>query len=309
MTRMSARYRGECAVCGNVIKVGDDIDYARNIGARHWMCQPFIEPEGAIWISIGEGYGGQPFSVGQIVHNDPRRVEKGEPLYLYVLHAKKSYVRDDGFSFGVGDESGYVYSACTRAATDEESAPLRAEEQDEAARIAARLALAQIERRIRDDGEYPLAPDTTGLTVILDKRTIYGGGYAWATQPGYVWHLDGNGGDGDNWSSNNVGSSIGRRLPDPDGSLTATVQRLLVEAGLKATDDVARVVALRNSLRYGFYDTPASGGAEEFARQVRAVLAALKTLSKRASAEAVVEAWGDRLPDNWMTILTAESAN
>lgn len=42
------------------------------------------------------------------------------PEYLYVLSASQRYYREDGMSFGVGDEKGYVYSAVCRAATEAE---------------------------------------------------------------------------------------------------------------------------------------------------------------------------------------------
>lgn len=51
--------------------------------------------------------------------------EDDGPEYLYVLTASRRYYREDGMSFGVGDESGYVYSATCRPATEEEAQPLR----------------------------------------------------------------------------------------------------------------------------------------------------------------------------------------
>jgi len=245
MVRMPARYSGSCYVCGNRISVGDMIDYDRSQGgARHDECTPVELPADAIQISVGEGYGGVEFHAGDVIRNqlhgrtipafysaeDHARLQReAEPVYLYVLQSTKTYYRHDGMSFGVGDESGYVYGAYCRPATDEESAALRAIEAREATWREAQGHLNTLRRRIETEGQYPPREkaERVALTVLLDKRSIYGGGFAWAASDGAVWYLQRNGGDGDDWSANNVGSVIGHFLPDPDGTLRAEVERLI----------------------------------------------------------------------------------
>lgn len=144
-----------------------------------------------------------------------------------MLQVSQRYWSEDGYSFGVGDEEGYVYSACCRAATDEESAALRAEEERGRQRQTARERLTALAKHVRTDGDYPkdatLDPDGRW---ILSTRTIYGGGDAWYVAPGSIWYLLGNGGDGDDWSRNNHGSEIAWRLADPDGALATELEAI-----------------------------------------------------------------------------------
>ena len=89
----------------------------------------------------GEGYGGRPWTPGttiweaftpalerQINRNAPELTTKEAPrgrfVALTILTAAQDYIAEEGMSLGVGDESGYIYSATARPATAEESAPL-----------------------------------------------------------------------------------------------------------------------------------------------------------------------------------------
>ncbi len=72
-------------------------------------------PSGSEIISVGSGYGGYAYKKGQVIRNP----KKNDPKYLYVMADSKSrYYREDGWSFGVGDEKGYVYTTLVRAATE-----------------------------------------------------------------------------------------------------------------------------------------------------------------------------------------------
>lgn len=247
MARMQARYPGQCYVCGERIRAGAWIDYNRAAGgARHDGCTPYTPPADAIYVSIGAGYGGQPFQVGQIIRNlhhdhpmeevilrglpteaQEQQRQRETPEYLYVLHGEQRYYYHDGYSFGVGDEAGYIYGAYCRAATEEESAELRAAEATQAQRTAAREALAALTERIRREGEYPRpAQPAAGYHELLNTRTIYGGGSRYLIADGEVWYCQGNGGDGDDWSASNLGSEIACRLADPDGSVATELEHL-----------------------------------------------------------------------------------
>lgn len=81
-----------------------------------------------------------------------------------------------------------------------------------------KLALAH-EEAIRD-AELKLAevfwtaekaPLPEGAEIVIDKRTIYGTGYAIAMDEFYVYHIDPNGMDGDMWSENNAPEGIVKR--------------------------------------------------------------------------------------------------
>lgn len=69
---------------------------------------------GKLEIARGQGYGGQPYWVGGVI-------KCGDVGLVTVVSASKTYVRDDGMSFGVGDEEGYIYYAKVRRATEAES--------------------------------------------------------------------------------------------------------------------------------------------------------------------------------------------
>jgi hypothetical protein len=162
-----------------------------------------------------------------------------EPEFLFVLTASQRYIREDGLSFGVGDESGYVYSATCRAATDEESKPLRAAIAASRARIKAGDELQHISRRIIAEGEWPepaggqITPE--GETIPIGSgQTIYGGGRWFVVGPEYIWLVINNGADGDDWSANNVrtggAGAIGRRVPATP-ELAEQIKSLALAAG------------------------------------------------------------------------------
>lgn len=141
------------------------------------------------------------------------------PEYLVVLDASQRYYREDGMSFGVGDESGHVYQATVRAATDEESAPLRTAARECDRRRLARQALEDVAREIVEAGERPEGwHEPAGEVVpIGEGQTIYGGGQWFVLGPEWIWYVRNNGADGDDWSLNNIrtggAGAIGWRGP------------------------------------------------------------------------------------------------
>jgi hypothetical protein len=208
-----AKYQGKCNRCGGVIRVGEEIEWSRSAGASHVKCAANSEPipTDAIKIGGGSGYGCQPYTVGQVIH----RKTHG---YITILSASSRYIRDDGMSFGVGDGQGYIYSAACRLATDEESAPLRAEEQKRTNRQIAKKRIAEIAETIRTTGEYPQEVEIAeGEEIVIDDSSrIYGGGDWFVIGTDYIWYVRNNGMDGDNWGNNNVrtggAGAIGYRL-------------------------------------------------------------------------------------------------
>lgn len=162
-----------------------------------------------IRLRAGSGYGGRGWKAGQVIRNSDRRVEAGEPRYLLVVRAGSQYYREDGMSFGVGDESGYVYWAEAREATGDEAAALRERDDAESARRDALLAVDTLRQRVQDEGGRPMGEgeDTRVVPegeILLDSTDAYGGGDWWVVSPDAIWYCRNNGADGDDWSLNNV---------------------------------------------------------------------------------------------------------
>lgn len=214
---MSAKFPGTCHKCGQKISIGDKIEWESGKGATHIEC-PEATAAGAvpaantIRISKGEGYGGHEYQVGQVLRN-PR--EKSQ--ILYVLKASKKYYSDDGMSFGVGDERGYVFIAEGRIATDEEAAPLLEREAAAAAKKVAEARRKEIAKQIQQTGERPEGDNVPEGDRFSDRQSIYGSGDWFIIGTEHIWYCQNNGMDGDNWSCNNVrtggAGAIGWRMP------------------------------------------------------------------------------------------------
>ncbi len=154
-------------------------------------------------IAQGEGYGGQPYEVGSLVWEDlhilqdsapdaefptvtvrsgTREVERGAVI---VLTASEEYVREDGLSFGVGDESGYIYRATVRPATAEEASPsitrhehrmAKVAAMEQAKRLADTIILAAREAgSLTNDERMPLALDGDSIHLNKWHRVIVSG--------------------------------------------------------------------------------------------------------------------------------------
>ena len=240
---ITAKYPGRCSKCGQPIQVGETIEWEKGKGGSHVSCpaKPEPKPEDAnlIRISGGSGYGCHGYSVGQVVKDmERRRRQDGEVLpgedpakinpywvnvgyrYLTVVSASKRYVSEDGMSFGVGDESGYIYSAKCRLATDKEIAPLLAADREREEARAKLANLKAISEEIRKNGTYPEGNDNfaAGVTVPIGKgQDIYGGGSWFVIGEDKIWYVVNNGSDGDDWSHNNVrtggAGAIGHYVP------------------------------------------------------------------------------------------------
>jgi hypothetical protein len=212
---MKAKYHGTCPYCRKPIHVGDEITFKLGI-TSHASCKPFMEPEGSFWISEGQGYGGMPFVVGKVLHNPDAELHADVPKYIRVLHAEQRYYRDDGMSLGVGAESGYVYRACVRAATEDESKELREHDALEAEARGIAERLRQLTDQIRTH-EHVVAHDTPfpDGEQYFDIQHISGSGSVYVVTNTGVWYLERHMMDGDDWLANNVaGTHIGWFLAD-----------------------------------------------------------------------------------------------
>lgn len=223
---MKAQYPGICKATGTPYPAGAEIEK----GPYGWQIKGAQAPDRTVgpnelYIAKGEGYGGEPYRVGQTFFHGM------DWAYVTVRAAWSEYYREDGMSFGVGDESGHIYFAICRPATAEEQAPLEAEWERQQERQRIRR---DFERLLNTaDGVYEFAPDGKEIQLIGQwikigqGFTIYGGGEEAliAADGQSVWRVRGNGADGDNWSLSNTSHGIGYRFE-------ATPERLAALAAL-----------------------------------------------------------------------------
>jgi hypothetical protein len=244
-----AKFASFCPVCGQRIKVGEKVEWSKGQKACHLNCVgkpasistrtstpkvPASTEPAPFRLGGGSGYGCQGWDVGQTVRCGDRLREQGYPEYITVVRAKKYYVREDGLSVGVGDESGYSYSAECRAATDAEAAPVRERLEKAAARKSAQKRVEEIGRTIQTTGEHVLSPDGQQIRLdgerLYDSQTIYGGGSWFVITSDGLWYCRNNGADGDDWSRSNVATggagAIGWRLVEGADALTAELRAL-----------------------------------------------------------------------------------
>jgi hypothetical protein len=180
-------------------------------------------------VAYGSGYLDEPLYKDTVIRNPNKFLGiKGdeEPDYLYVIYAESRYYPEDGMSFGVGDESGYVYSAITRPATEEEAAPLVAEDKLKEEKRKAFKERKQVVDYIKKNGDRPgfkegeeVSADGEEYATHRGDLKIYGGGdWFLIDDKKWIWYIQNNGADGDNWSWNNVriggaAGAIGWRIP------------------------------------------------------------------------------------------------
>jgi len=80
----------------------------------------------------------------------------------------------------------------------------------------ANLAAFRARFKTAEQPEGPIGINDLG-EIIIDTMNVYGGGYRVTLDDSYVWLVENNGMDGDDWSLNNIrpwgAGAIGRRLP------------------------------------------------------------------------------------------------
>lgn len=239
---ITAKYPGRCRKCGGAIAVGNQIDWERGSGAAHVSCPtksqsaPEISNPNEIKISGGSGYGHHGWTPGQVInHRITRERKKGEVLpgenpetlnrywvlegyqLITVIKAGKNYYREDGMSFGVGDECGYVYWASCRPSTQEEIDSYLLSMMPSAQAENAKREVAKIAEQIKSEGEYPTGKNTPEGFRVVDTQDAYGAGSWFVVGGDWIWYVKNNGMDGDDWSRNNVvtggAGAIGWKIP------------------------------------------------------------------------------------------------
>jgi hypothetical protein len=175
--------------------------------------------KGEVQFSQGSGYGGRSLPIGTVLKTPKSILEKHPEIgeYSVVTSVKSRYFSDDGMSFGVGDDSGHIYTFTVRAATPDESKPFRDQESEKEAVRKAKIGLSELANNVDSDGEFPPMGSVPEGRILFDSGNIYGGGDWWVIGPEWIWHVKNNGTDGDDWSRNNVrtggAGGIGHRVP------------------------------------------------------------------------------------------------
>lgn len=126
------------------------------------------------------------------------------------------YYREDGLTFGAADDAGYVYYAEVRDATDEEAAPVLAQEQGKRNRqeLRARIEAEIVAPATRPDDDE--IPDLFALPEVQFGGPFFLVHLRVDHASGTVWVLRYNGADGDNWSYNNYRGHIATSVPLTD---------------------------------------------------------------------------------------------
>lgn len=223
--RMTARFPGWCRACKSQFPSGTEIFHEPGAGSRHVTCPPKTPaaplPEGVegppvtAAIRVSKSYAAKPGDLtGRIFHHRTHG-------WLVVQRQSARFIREDGLSFGLDDDRGWLVTLDCRPATEEEQRPLV--EATETISAAAG-AIAAAEARLRDikmailrDGDRPerLPQRPAGELLMLGK------GYdedEMVLAADGIWLITYNGRDGDCWSWNNLGghSIAARAWPFPE---------------------------------------------------------------------------------------------
>ena len=144
----------------------------------------------------------------------------GGKIIVITGYGKKWYQRsEDACCYGMLPDDQWVRYAYYRDATPEEIGAVEAAE--EAARKAAaekkarEKRICEIENKIKKAENYAqnVSPKDLDGEVLLDTFNAYGGGELFLATDRWLWYVQNNGGDGDDWSATNVPGGIGWRIP------------------------------------------------------------------------------------------------
>lgn len=167
------------------------------------------------------------------MHNRP-----GGKIIVIESYGKKWHLHsEDACCYGMMPDDQWVRYAYYRDATPEEIAAVEAAEEAARKTAAEREArserLYEIKSIIRKAEHYAkdVQPSDLEGEIILDTFNIYGGGSRFVATDKWLWYIDNNGGDGDDWSVTNVyggpgtPGGIGWRIPR-DEALVAELREL-----------------------------------------------------------------------------------
>ena len=140
----------------------------------------------------------------------------GAEIVVVTGYGKKWLLESsDACCYGMMPEDQWVRYAYYREATEEEKAELEAAEDAAHKKAAEKEArekkIYEIENKVKKAENYAQNVDPKDLEgeVLLDTFNIYGGGERIIANDRWLWYIQNNGGDGDNWSMTNVYGSAG----------------------------------------------------------------------------------------------------
>ena len=144
----------------------------------------------------------------------------GGKIIVITGYGKKWYLRsEDACCYGMLPDDQWVRYAYYRDATPAEIAAVEAAEEAARKKAAEKKArekkICEIENKIKKAENYAQNVDLKDLDgeVLLDTFNIYGGGERIIANDRWLWYIQNNGGDGDDWSATNVPGGIGWRIP------------------------------------------------------------------------------------------------
>jgi hypothetical protein len=158
------------------------------------------------------------FDEGGIITTPPSLKKKNEnlPDYMKVVKIKSTYYREDGLSFGLGTDRGWMHELTLVPATEEESRPLREKHHAFKIKAEAMNEWRKLQDKLIADGEMPAGNFNPEGERLLDSQSLGGGGRWLVVGPEWTWFIVNNGSDGDDWSHNNIrtggAGAIGRRV-------------------------------------------------------------------------------------------------
>jgi hypothetical protein len=215
---MVAKFAGSCARCGGRIKAGEPIHY-HDKRAEHVACaekavtsEAALLPAGAEVLTYSDH---ERAVIGQVCR-EPYAYEGKERRWIVPISQTSRYIREDGLSFGLNEDSGTLYTIKARLATPEEiaqaEAQLAAKQAAWEAAQARRNRIRALHDRVAREGERPEAPKVTGRDLTPNAR--YDDDH-WTldAEEGWLWLVIYNGRDGDFWGANNLPGAIAIRLP------------------------------------------------------------------------------------------------
>ncbi len=144
MSLITAKFNSRCPVCNEFINAGDQVEWTKGSKAKHPAC---VKGEQKIahrsnWRASNTQQS-SPRSEGKLegkytcVRRGKAAATVGETSWLLkgkdrilvtTVGWSTQYVREDGLSFGMPEDSGWFTTCYARAATEEEKAPLLAAE-------------------------------------------------------------------------------------------------------------------------------------------------------------------------------------
>jgi hypothetical protein len=206
---LHAQYKGRCCLCGGQVSIGDKIHYHQRRTEHEACAQKALEAlaplAGAEPISYQRE---EPPELGRPVRLGPGDGAEGQ-VVVPLVHRRR-YFREDGLSFGLSKDNGWLYTIEARPASADEVAELEAQQRAEAARAADRKRRIEAGQRVKAAirATKPETPEPKGREWPA-KRKNYDDDYLIIDEEGgRVWLVVYNGRDGDCWAWNNWRSSI-----------------------------------------------------------------------------------------------------